>query len=136
MPRLPASVAAAGPLRPLTPARPEPGETHSTFPPSAATRWAKSAGTDPLNDTIWRMFAEEAPRATEANCGPRAAAAGSGETRASYAHAAAATSPRVANRGTDLTSDTGRLAATGDGKHAADRVDQQAASRRAHFPTQ
>src|SRR2546422_9245184 len=33
--------------------------------------------------------------------------------RASYAHAAAATSPSVANRGTDLTSDTGRLTAAG-----------------------
>src|SRR6266550_7167766 len=108
MPLAPASVVAAEPWSPLTAARPEPGETHSTFPPRAATCAAKSAGTEPLKDTMWRMFAEEAPRATEANWGARAAAAGSGETRASYAHAAAATRPSVANRGTDITSDTGR----------------------------
>src|SRR6266849_2802176 len=49
---------------------------------------------------------------TAANWGARAAA-GSGETRASYAHAAAATSPMVAHRDTDLTSDIGCLRARG-----------------------
>src|SRR2546430_1210101 len=150
MPLAPASVVAAEPWSPLTAARPEPGEPHSPFPPSAATCAAKSAGTEPLKDTMWRMFAEEAPRATEANWGARAAAAGSGETRASYAHAAAATRPSVANRGTDLTSDTGRLAATGDREHGADSEGQQAGLRargrcqcqdcvkscERHFPTQ
>src|SRR6266403_4728417 len=116
MPRLPARVAAAEPWRPLTAARPEPDETHSTFPPRAATCAAKSADTDPLNDTIWRMFAEEARRATEANWGDRAAAAGSGETRASYEHAAAAISPMTAHRDTDLTIDIGCLGAKGGRK--------------------
>src|SRR6266550_4158762 len=132
MPLAPASVVAAEPWSPLTAARPEPGETHSTFPPSAATCAAKSAGTEPLKDTMWRTFAEEAPRATEANWGARAAAAGSAGPdgrRASYTHAAVATTPTVANRGTNLTSDTGRLAATGDREHGADSEGQQAGLR-------
>src|SRR6266516_454643 len=132
MPLAPASVVAAEPWSPLTAARPEPGETHSTFPPSAATCAAKSAGTEPLKDTMWRTFAEEAPRATVANWGARAAAAGSAGPdgrRASYTHAAVATTPTVANRGTNLTSDTGRLAATGDREHGADSEGQQAGLR-------
>src|SRR2546421_3748490 len=107
MPLAPASFVAAEPWSPLPAARPEPGETHSTFPPSAATCAAKSAGTEPLKDTMWRMFAEEAPRATEANWGARAAAAGSGETRASYAHPGAGTRTNAAKHGTDPTNDTG-----------------------------
>src|SRR6266581_1290640 len=111
MPRLPASVAAAAPWSPLTAARPAPGDTHNTFPPSAATCAAKSAGTEPLKETMYRWLAAVPPRvATEANCGPRAAAAGSvgwDGMRASYVHAAVATNPTVASRGIDLTSDTG-----------------------------
>src|SRR2546422_7181352 len=65
MPRLPASVAAADPWRPLTAARPLPDDTQSTLPPRAATCAAKSVGTEPLNVTMRRLFVA-APRATAA----------------------------------------------------------------------
>src|SRR2546422_2485382 len=74
MPRLPASVAAADPWRPLTAARPLPDDTQSTLPPRAATCAAKSVGTEPLNVTMRRLFVA-APRATAANWGARAAVA-------------------------------------------------------------
>src|SRR5258705_9219742 len=80
MPRLPASVAAADPFRPLTAASPEPGETHSTFPPSATTCNAKSVGTEPLKDTMRRLFATPL-RATGANWGVRAGGARPGGAR-------------------------------------------------------
>lgn len=54
----PASVAGAEPTRPLTVASPVPGEIHSTVPPSAATRSAKSAGTAPLKDTMSRPVSD------------------------------------------------------------------------------
>src|SRR5881396_242774 len=137
MPRLPASVVAADPWRPLTAARPLPDDTQSTLPPRAATWAAKSVGTEPLNVTMWRLFVA-APRATAANWGARAAVAapvGCDGMRASYTHAAAATSPAVAHRDTDLTNDTGRL--------RAKRIENMAPIRtvskqyvRHHFPTQ
>src|SRR2546430_14332968 len=117
MPLAPASVVAAEPWSPLTAARPEPGETHSTFPPSAATCAAKSAGTEPLKDTMWRMFAEEAPRATEANWGDRAAAARSGGARASAARAAAAHQPSLAKSGSPPPNAPGGPGVNGGGGH-------------------
>src|SRR2546430_17445957 len=102
MPLAPASVVAAEPWSPLTAARPEPGETHSTFPPSAATCAAKSAGTEPLKDTMWRMFAEEAPRATEADWGARAAAARPGGARAPDPPAGAAPPTHMGKLGSEL----------------------------------
>src|SRR5438309_7272149 len=61
------------------------------------------------------------------SCGAPPAEGSDGRgARASYAHAAAATSPSVANRGTDHVHDTERLAATGDGKHGADSQGEQA----------
>src|SRR3989440_8571545 len=105
MPLAPASFVAAEPWSPLPAARPEPGETHSTFPPSAATCAAKSAGTDPLNDTIWRTCVDALPRAT-ANWGDRAAAAGAagpGGRGPAYYPAAVATPPKFAKCGTRST---------------------------------
>src|SRR5258706_10961801 len=79
-----------------------------------------------MKDTMRRLFATPL-RATEANWGVRAAAAGSRETRASYAHAAAATSPTMAHRDTDLTSDIGASGRRGEGEHGPDSQGQQAA---------
>src|SRR5213080_3086667 len=133
MPRLPESVVAADPWRPLTAARPLPDDTQSTLPPRAATWAAKSVGTEPLNVTMWRLFVA-APRATAANWGARAAVAapvGCDGMRASYTHAAAATSPAVAHRDTDLTNDTGRLRAKGTENMAPiRRVSKQAPTSR------
>ena len=52
IPRPAASDAGPDPPRPLTAARPLPGDVHNTVPPSAFTRAAKSAGTGPENDTM------------------------------------------------------------------------------------
>src|SRR2546423_15022926 len=71
MPRLPASVAAADPWRPLTAARPLRDDTQSILPPRAATCAAKSVGAEPLNVTMCRLFVA-APRATAADWGARA----------------------------------------------------------------
>src|SRR3989442_9369614 len=104
MPRLPASVAAAGPWRPLTAARPLPDDTQSTLPPRAATCAAKSVGTEPLNVTMRRLFVA-APRATAANWGARAAVAapvGLYVMGAAYKHADAAPRPTLAQSGTCL----------------------------------
>src|SRR2546423_13359612 len=54
IPRPAASDAGPDPPRPLTAARPLPGDVHNTVPPSAFTRAAKSAGTGPENDTMGR----------------------------------------------------------------------------------
>src|SRR5256885_3632947 len=133
MPRLPASVAAADPWRPLTAARPLRDATQSIWPPRAATCAAKSVGAEPLNVTMCRLFVA-APRATAANWGARAAVAapvGCDGMRASYTHAAAATSPTVAHRDTVLTNDTGRLRAKGiENMAPIRRVSKQVTSRR------
>src|SRR6266853_5508716 len=92
---------------------------------------------------MWRPVAAEAPPelATAANCGAWRAA-GSDGRRASRTHAPTTTRPRAANRETDLTGDTGHLAARGVGKHGADCEGQQPGTSgpcqdsAAHFPTQ
>src|SRR4029077_544238 len=113
MPRRPASVVGAVPVRPLTAARPLPEETQSTLPPSAFTWAAKSAGTLPVNETTYRPVAATLPLAATAAASMGARATGSDGTRASGTHAALATTARVANRGIDLTSDTGCLTEKG-----------------------
>src|SRR2546423_15224224 len=95
MPRLPASVAAADPWRPLTAARPLRDDTQSILPPRAATCAAKSVGAEPLNVTMCRLFVA-APRATAANWGARAAVAAPGACdgmAAAYTPPAAAPTP-------------------------------------------
>src|SRR5690242_11905414 len=124
MPFIPASFVGAAPTRPLTAARPASGEAQTTLPPSAATWAAKFAGATPVNETICRPVAttpalDAALIAIAESCGARATA-GSDGTRASYTHAAVATTASVASPGTDLTIDTGRLTEEGDGKHGAD----------------
>src|SRR5439155_23924080 len=96
-------------------ASPLPDDTHNTVPPRACTRAAKSTGTAPANDTMWRPVAAALPVAGAAlltviaeRAGARRATCSEG-TRASSRHAAAATSPRTAHRETDVTSGTGRL---------------------------
>src|SRR6266566_6002246 len=92
---------------------------------------------------MWRPVAAEAPPelATAANCGAWRAG-GSDGRRASRTHAPTTTRLTAANRETDLTGDTGHLAARGVGKHGADSEGQQPGASRpcqdsaAHFPTQ
>src|ERR1041385_7399756 len=128
MPRFTTRSPGAVPRRPLTAARPVRGETHSTFPPSDATWRAKSAGTDPLNATMWRpgRGGTTPPGARGGKCvGGRPP--GFDEPRAPLPHATTAISPSVANRNADEGRDTGRLGSKGDGKHVPHSGGQQVA---------